>query len=72
MRGRERHEARWEDIQAWVLTVVFSLDGQLIASGSDDRTVLLWNINKMPEIPSYVTKYRPRLDFSPDGEKASH
>jgi len=34
----------------WVKSGVFSPDSRLIASGSDDKTVRVWDINKGKEI----------------------
>jgi len=36
--------------QNWANTAVFSPDSRLITSGSDDKTVRVWDINKGKEI----------------------
>jgi len=39
--------------QNWVKTAQFSPDSRLIASGSDDKTVRVWDINKGKEITMF-------------------
>ena len=57
-----------------ITCVAFSLDGQLLASGSDDETVLLWPISlkaKTGEHPRILIGHNDRVlgvTFSPDGK----
>jgi WD40 repeat protein len=51
----------------WVSAVVFSPDGQLVASGSVDNTVRLWNIKTKETIRAIDCGPHDKLSFSPDG-----
>jgi WD40 repeat protein len=53
-----------------VSSVVFSPDGRLIASGSDDRTVKLWDVASAT-LRQTLTGHDsnvPSVAFSPDGK----
>ncbi len=53
-----------------ITCVAFSLDGQLLASGSEDETVLLWDL-KTGEHPRILIGHNDRVlgvTFSPDGK----
>ena len=52
-----------------VNSVVFSSDGKTIASGSDDNTVRIWDVETRAEI-GILERFAPllRVSFSPDGQ----
>ena len=56
-----------------VNSITFSPDGQFLASGSDDRSVRLWNINSGEEVKIFKVKvgetgYVRSVAFSPDSK----
>ena len=54
----------------WVYSVSFSPDGQTLASGSDDGTVRLWDVNT-GNLLHTLTEHRGSVysvSFSPDGQ----
>jgi WD40 repeat protein len=46
--GKERDTLKGHT--AWVKSVVYSPDGQTLASGSDDKTIKLWGLKKAEEL----------------------
>jgi len=48
--GQER--LRWEGHKRGVVTVLFSPDGTRLASGSWDRTILIWDVFAVPAAPA--------------------
>jgi WD40 repeat protein len=60
-----------------VNSVVFSPDGHIMATASDDKTIILWDITdptrptqQGPPLPGHtypVNSYAPLVAFSPDG-----
>jgi WD40 repeat protein len=61
----------WSGHSDWVRSVVFSPDGNLLASGSDDRTIILWNVKTgkplRPPLTGH-TDFVHSVAFSPDGK----
>ncbi len=53
-----------------VWSVAFSPDGQMLASGSDDKTIKLWDLQTGLEIATLSghDSYVQSLAFSPDGK----
>jgi WD40 repeat protein/tRNA A-37 threonylcarbamoyl transferase component Bud32 len=54
----------------WVDSVAFSPDGQILASGSDDKTIKLWNI-PTGQLKTTLTGHSTPVNsvaFSPDGQ----
>lgn len=36
----------WSGHEAWVRRIAVSKDGQTIVSGSDDQSIIVWNVSK--------------------------
>jgi WD40 repeat protein len=53
----------------WVLSVAFSPDGRLLASGSDDETIKLWEVASGSLVRTLTghTHWVRSVAFSPDG-----
>ncbi|KAI9782132.1 MAG: hypothetical protein M1839_005479 [Geoglossum umbratile] len=60
-----------EDHSGWVGTVVFSPDGNKLVSGSDDRTIRVWNVvtGQAEQTLKGHSGWVTRVIFSPDGSK---
>ena len=52
-----RHKATLEGHTGFVSVVAFSPDGRTLASGSQDGTILLWDIAKVPQNPRQIAQY---------------
>jgi hypothetical protein len=54
---------------SWVTSVAFSPDGRLLASGSDDQTLKLWDVETRQEVRTLRGHTDPvwSVAFSPDG-----
>jgi len=55
----------------YVNSVVFSPDGRQVLSGSDDKTIKLWDVNTGREIRTFSghTDWIRSVAFSPDGNR---
>ncbi len=45
---------RLEGHDSWVMSVSFSPDGQTLATGSEDKTIKLWNLNTAWDLDSLM------------------
>ena len=56
----------------WIKSVVFSLNGQLVASGSDDQTVRLWDVQEAKHRMTISLLFFPKqLKFHLDSDLLS-
>lgn len=57
----------------WVNSVTISLDGKILASGSDDKTIKLWNVETGENIKTFDEHFSEvySVAFSPDGKYLS-
>lgn len=55
---------------AWAMAIAFSLDGQILATGSNDNTIRLWNVNtgQCLKTLSGHDSWVETIAFSPDGQ----
>lgn len=51
-----------------VTSIAFSPSGEILASGSEDKTVKLWSVSEKREIATLDTGWVLSVSFSPDGE----
>ena len=58
---------RGHDGEVW--SVAFSPDGKRIASGSDDKTIKVWDAATGAEVMTLRAHERSRVTFSPDGRR---
>ncbi|MEQ8462508.1 WD40 domain-containing protein [Coleofasciculus sp. E1-EBD-02] len=67
---RVREYNRIEKHDSWVSSVSFSPDGKTLASGSDDNTIKLWNLETGEEIATLTghDSWVNSVSFSPDGK----
>lgn len=54
----------------YIATLAFSSDGKLLASGSRDKTIKLWNVSTGVELRTFIghSEKISSLSFSPDGK----
>jgi WD40 repeat protein len=67
-KGRERNRLQGHD--DWVMSVSFSPDGKVLASGSGDKSIKLWNLETGSEIGTLQghDDLVYSVSFSPDGK----
>ncbi len=68
--NRKSERNRLEGHDRYVHSVNFSPDGKTLVSGSDDKTIKLWNVEKPQEIHTLKEDNGPvySVNFSPDGK----
>jgi WD40 repeat protein len=76
--GACMHTLTWYSRWVTCRCVCFSLDGKLLASSSDDNTVMVWALHEGEATPTVLHTMRGHTDyvtgvaFSPDGTCMAH